>query len=76
MTAQELYEIVRKEIDVRAFYDPNYRAIQKKIDEQKADFNDTARLSKLLSQILGEKLAKHILELPPDEGRSELCQQL
>lgn len=76
MTAQELYEIVRKEIDVRAFYDPNYRAIQKKIDEQKADFNDTARLSRLLSQILGEKLAKHILELPPDEGRSELCQQL
>ena len=57
-------------------YDPNYRAIQKKIDEQKADFNDTARLSRLLSQILGEKLAKHILELPPDEGRSELCQQL
>ena len=76
MTAQELYQIVRKEIDVRAFYDPNYRAIQKKIDDQKADFNDTARLSRLLSQILGEKLAKHILELPSDEGRSELCQQL
>jgi len=76
LTEQELYQIVRKEIDVRAFYDPNYRAIQKKIDEQKADFNDTARLSRLLSQILGEKLAKHILELPPDEGRSELCQQL
>lgn len=76
MTAQELYQIVRKEIDVRASTDPVYRTIQKKIDDQKADFNDTARLSRLLSQILGEKLAKHILKLPPDEGRSELCQQL
>ncbi len=76
MTEQELYEIVRKEIDIRASTDPVYRTIQKKIDDQKADFNDTARLSRLLSRILGEKLAKHILELPSDEGRSELCQQL
>ena len=76
MTAQELYEIVRKEIDVRAFYDPNYRIIQQKIDSNKANFEDTAQLSRLLSQILGEKLASHILELPPNEGRSELCQKL
>lgn len=76
MTAQELYEIVRKEIDVRASSDPLYRGIQKKIDDKNADFSDTARLSGLLSEILGDKLAKHILELPPNEGRSEVCQQL
>ena len=76
MTVQELYEIVRKEIDVRASIDPAFRQAQRKIDNGNGDFTDSAQCSRFLSKFLGEQLAKHILELPPDEGRSELCQQL
>lgn len=76
MTAQELYEIVRKEIDARASTDPAFRQAQRNIEKGNGDFTDSAWCSRILADILGEKLANHILELPPDEGRSELCQQL
>ena len=76
MTEQELYQIVRREIDVRASIDPAFRQAQRNIDNGNGDFTDSAQCSRFLSKFLGEQLAKHILELPPDEGRSELCQQL
>lgn len=76
MTVQELYEIVHREIEQKASLDPVYRSILKKMDTQTANFNDTAQMSAILSDILGEQLARHILELPPNSGRSELCQQL
>ena len=76
MTEQELYQIVRREIDVRASIDPAFRQAQRSIDNGNGDFTDSAQCSRFLSKFLGEQLAKHILELPPDEGRSELCQQL
>lgn len=76
MTVQELYEIVHREIEQKASLNPVYRSILKKMDAQTANFNDTAQMSAILSDILGEQLARHILELPPNSGRSELCQQL
>ena len=76
MTAQELYEIVRREIDVRASVDPAFRYAQQRIDRENGDFTDSAQCSRILAEILGEKLANHILELGADEGRSELCQRL
>lgn len=76
MTSQELYEIVRREIDVRASTDPTFRQAQLGIDEGNGDFTDSAQCSRLLSKFLGEELAKRILELPANEGRSEVCQRL
>lgn len=76
MTSQELYEIVRKEIDVRASLDPAFRYAQQKLDKGNGDFTNSDECSKVLSTILGEELAKHILELGVGEGRSEVCQQL
>lgn len=76
MTSQELYEIVRKEIDVRASLDPAFRKPQKELDIGNGDFTDSAQCSQILSTILGKELAKHILEIGIGEGRSEVCQQL
>ena len=76
MTEQELYQIVRREIDARASTDPVFRQHQKNIDMEKGNFTDSAQCSRLLSNFLGEELAKRILELPPNEGRSEVCQRL
>ncbi|HAJ96868.1 MAG TPA: hypothetical protein DCO72_03940 [Ruminococcus sp.] len=76
MTSQELYEIVRKEIDARASTDPAFRTAQRNIEKGNGDFTDSAQCSRILAEILGEKLANHILELPPDSGRSEVCQRL
>ena len=76
MTSQELYEIVRKEIDARASTDPAFRYHQQQIARGNGDFTNSAKCSQILADVLGEKLAKHILDLPPDSGRSEVCQRL
>ena len=76
MTEQELYQIVRREIDARASTDPVFRQHQKNIDMEKGNFTDSAQCSRILAETLGENLANHILELPPNEGRSEVCQRL
>lgn len=76
MTSQELYEIVRREIDIRASLDPAFRFSQQQLDKGNGDFTNSDQCSQILSTILGKELAKHILEIGVGEGRSEVCQQL
>jgi hypothetical protein len=68
MTAQE--ELAR-----RIERDSICRAVQKKIDEGKADFSDTARYNDRAAELLGEVLAAYVPDMPPDE-RETLCKAL
>ena len=68
MTAQE--ELAR-----RIKRDTVCRAVQKKIDEGKADFTDTARYNDRAAELLGEVLAAYVPDMPPDE-RETLCKAL
>ena len=68
MTAQE--ELAR-----RIERDSICRAVQKKIDEGKADFSDTAQYNDRAAELLGEVLAAYVPDMPPDE-RETLCKGL
>ena len=68
MTAQE--DLAR-----RIERDTVCRAVQKKIDEGKADFTDTARYTDRAAELLGEVLAAYVPDMPPDE-RETLCKAL
>ena len=68
MTAQE--ELAR-----RISRDSICRAVQKKIDEGKADFSDTARYNDRAAELLGEVLAEYVPDMPP-EARETLCKGL
>jgi hypothetical protein len=68
MTAQE--ELAR-----RIERDSICRAVQKKIDEGKADFTDTARYNDRAAELLGEVLAAYVPDMPPEE-RETLCKGL
>lgn len=68
MTAQE--ELAR-----RIERDSICRAVQKKIDEGKADFADTARYTDRAAELLGEVLGAYVPDMPTDE-RETLCKVL
>lgn len=68
MTAQE--ELAR-----RIERDSICRAVQKKIDEGRADFTDTARYTDRAAELLGEVLAAYVPDMPTDE-RETLCKAL
>ena len=68
MTAQE--DLAR-----RIERDSICRAVQKKIDEGKADFTDTARYTDRAAELLGMVLAAYVPDIPPDE-RETLCKAL
>lgn len=68
MTAQE-------ELSRRISRDGICRAVQKKIDEGRADFTDTARYTDRAAELLGEVLAAYVPDMPPDE-RETLCKAL
>lgn len=68
MTAQE--DLAR-----RIERDTVCRAVQKKIDEGKADFSDTARYTDRAAELLGEVLAAYVPDMPPEE-RETLCKGL
>lgn len=68
MTAQE--DLAR-----RIERDTVCRAVQKKIDEGKADFTDTARYTDRAAELLGMVLADYVPDMPPDE-RETLCKAL
>ena len=68
MTAQE--DLAR-----RVERDTVCRAVQKKIDEGKADFADTARYTDRAAELLGMVLADYVPDMPPDE-RETLCKAL
>ena len=68
MTAQE--DLAR-----RIERDTVCRAVQKKIDEGKADFTDTARYTDRAAELLGEVLAAYVPDMPQDE-RETLCKAL
>lgn len=51
------------------------RAVQKKIDEGRADFTDTARYTDRAAELLGEVLAVYVPDMPPEE-REALCKAL
>ena len=68
MTAQE--ELAR-----RIERDSICRAVQKKIDEGRADFSDTARYTDRAAELLGEVLAAYVPDMPTDE-RETLCKAL
>lgn len=68
MTAQE--ELAR-----RIERDSICRAVQKKIDEGRADFTDTARYTDRAAELLGMVLSEYVPDMPPDE-RETLCKAL
>lgn len=68
MTAQE--DLAR-----RIERDSICRAVQKKIDEGKADFTDTARYTDRAAELLGIVLSEYAPDMPPDE-RETLCKAL
>ena len=68
MTAQE--DLAR-----RIERDTVCRAVQKKIDEGKADFSDTARYTDRAAELLGMVLSEYVPDMSPDE-REALCKAL
>lgn len=65
----------KEELSRRISRDGICRAVQKKIDEGRADFTDTARYTDRAAELLGEVLAAYVPDIPP-EARETLCKAL
>lgn len=76
MTEQDVYEKVKAEIESQAKQDKRLNAILKKVNDGKADFNDTAEYSERISNILGNVLSGSVEDMTEFGLKENVCKRL